>query len=827
MRYSSQSQKNTFRKWSPGSTSPPFGPLDLHRTERPRIRSHPHSPTVSVISDNEMYQPGSYRMEYGRATDAHYRNREKGNKFGLLMGLLFLAALVFVATGVILLILLGGGYFPLEQKHLGSPKYVNIQKEIQTEITKSPTKIVHSNDAPCLDEECILLVSAYVSNMKKEVSPCDDFYEYACGNYGVSRYVPDHETKLNVISEMKAKLNKNLRDMLNKAARTKQSDATQQMLTYYDSCMDDQAQDRNDLMPLTSLISTLGGWPLLQNAVFDDQNFSWELLHGQMMGLGVPGVFSVFFQEKVDNQNKNILMIGNTKLLLGSKRHYRQPLEQNEFARNYESYMKELISMLGGDEDVLTTNIRNVLQFDFAIADITKLEGSRNPAKAKHLLSFGDLKKQFPKINFELILTTGIAEMPENPSNSTNINVVDLEYLAELEKLLEKTPLQTLNDYLMWKVVSTFDVYLPQRYRVPRENFRSVVYGVTLKPLWEECVVEVQKRMPLPLSILYAQNFDRKEKHQQIQHMLAALKMSIEELIMNSDWMDENTRLVALRKVESIRYQMGSTTNSTLPKIVVGDLDLHRESFFDNALQLMKLSVKSDFAALYNASVSSSRFKAFSITPPVVDAFYDYFANQLVFTDAMLGYPLIGSNVPQSVNFGAIGMAIAHEMIHSIDDFGSNYGESGMLEPWWSTDMTEVYKLKKDCFVAQYSSKVESETERYIDGKLTANENIADNAGLRIAFNAFKMVSNQNSTDGEYLPSFKNTSSRQMFFLSFANMFCETVKPGSMDQVLNTDTHSLGRFRVNVPLQNLPEFSKAYRCPIGSPMNPYEKCRLW
>uniref|UniRef100_A0A1I7YGN2 Neprilysin-1 n=1 Tax=Steinernema glaseri TaxID=37863 RepID=A0A1I7YGN2_9BILA len=795
MRFAHPSQKKTFRKWPLGNESPPFGPLDLHRTRgsRPARKnrapfrfSEPHSPTVSVISDSDMYPPppGRYGMECRRPVDVRYVHRQKSRRVGLLAVVLFLAALVFVGTGVVLFLVLARGPLPYEQKFTEPPtRCATAQTEAAGDLPKpAPTVSSHTKDEACLDEECILLAATYVSNMKREVNPCDDFYEYACGNYAVSRYVPDHETKLNVISEMKFKLNKNLRDLLNRAERKKTGDAMQQMLSYYDSCMDDQAQDRGDLMPLNSLISTMGGWPLLQNAVFDDRDFSWEVLHGHLMSLGVPGVFSVFNQENLDNQSKNTLMIGNTKLLLGSKRHYLQPIERNEFARNYEFYMKELIAMLGGDEEVIGRSIKNVLHFDFTLANLTKLEENSNPSKAKHLLSFGDLKRKFQSINFELLLKTGLNEFSEHLTNSTIINVVDMVYLEELEKLLARTSLQTLNDYLMWKLVSTFDMYLPQRYRVPRENFKSVVYGVTLKPLWEECVAEVQKRMPLPLSVLFVQNTERTQRHQQIQHLLAALKVSVEELVMNSDWMDENTRLIALRKIGSIQYQMGSTS-TTLPGNVLGNLNLLRDSFFDNAVQLRRLSVKSDFSALYNTSMPRSR--SFSITPPVVDAFYDYFANQLVFTDAMLGYPLIGSSLPQSVNFGALGMAISHEMIHSIDDLGaflvallitvetlgSNYGENGLLEPWWSADMKYVYKQKKDCFVAQYGSKVEPETERYIDGKLTVNENIADNAGLRIAFNAFKMIENQNSTSAGYLPTFKNESSRQMFFLAFANVF--------------------------------------------------------
>ncbi|TMS35934.1 hypothetical protein L596_003221 [Steinernema carpocapsae] len=380
----------------------------------------------------------------------------------------------------------------------------------------------------------------------------------------------------------------------------------------------------------------------------------------------------------------------------------------------------------------------------------------------------------------------------------------------------------------MWKIVAAVDLYLPQRYRVPRENFKSVVYGVTLKPLWEECVSEVRKRLPLPLSAEYSNSLNRQERHHQVHHLIAALKVSIEEIVMNASWMDEQARLAALRKLENIRFHMGSAAEAPVPDVGLNKLNLRRDSYFDNALQLMRISAQSDFSVLENSTEPNSRPSAFMITPPSVDAFYDYYSNELVFTDAMLSYPLIGEKLPQSAYFGALGMALAHEMMHSVDDLGSNYGENGTFEPWWSEELKEVYDQKRECFVAQYSSKSQPDTGRYLDGKLTANENIADNAGIRVAYNAFKSISKQNGNSSDrFLPSFSNYTDHQMFFLAFANMFCEVVKPGSMDQVLNTDSHSLGPYRVNVPLQNFPEFSKTFKCPIGSPMNPYEKCKLW
>jgi len=76
-----------------------------------------------------------------------------------------------------------------------------------------------------------------------------------------------------------------------------------------------------------------------------------------------------------------------------------------------------------------------------------------------------------------------------------------------------------------------------------------------------------------------------------------------------------------------------------------------------------------------------------------------------------------------------------------------------------------------------------------------------------------------------YLLSFlKKNFYKNEFFLQ---IWCESTTEQTLLNDLLTDVHSPGKIRVLGTLSNSNEFAKAFRCPIGSPMNPSEKCKIW
>lgn len=175
------------------------------------------------------------------------------------------------------------------------------------------------------------------------------------------------------------------------------------------------------------------------------------------------------------------------------------------------------------------------------------------------------------------------------------------------------------------------------------------------------------------------------------------------------------------------------------------------------------------------------------------------------------------------MNYGGIGMVGAHEMTHSLDSQGRDYDGTGKLVDWWEPRTAEAFQKRVDCIIEQYS-KFSPLPGYFINGNLTQGENIADTGGLKNAHGAYVNTYPNEAYQPSIVPGLTN---EQLFFVGFGQIWCSKISPIVVRQRLLTDPHSPPRFRVNGPAINLPAFSEAFKCPVGTPMNPVKRCQIW
>lgn len=113
-----------------------------------------------------------------------------------------------------------------------------------------------------------------------------------------------------------------------------------------------------------------------------------------------------------------------------------------------------------------------------------------------------------------------------------------------------------------------------------------------------------------------------------------------------------------------------------------------------------------------------------------------------------------------------------------------------------------------------------------LNGINTQGENIADNGGIKEAYLAYSKLLTRLGNEEPKLPGI-NLTGRQLFWVSAANVWCSKIRKETIEQVVVTDEHALDPYRVIVPFSNMDEFAKDYNCPIGSKMNPKNKCHFW
>lgn len=146
------------------------------------------------------------------------------------------------------------------------------------------------------------------------------------------------------------------------------------------------------------------------------------------------------------------------------------------------------------------------------------------------------------------------------------------------------------------------------------------------------------------------------------------------------------------------------------------------------------------------------------------------------------------------------------------------------MSNWWNPIVDKKFKEKAECMVEQYGNY--SLNGKAIKGRQTLGENIADNGGLKAAFTSYQKWVKENGEEVK-LPGLGNFTHEQLFFISFAQVWCSMQTPKAADMSIMVDPHTPDKFRVIGTLSNSKEFSKHFSCPVGSPMNPKHKCVVW
>jgi len=199
----------------------------------------------------------------------------------------------------------------------------------------------------------------------------------------------------------------------------------------------------------------------------------------------------------------------------------------------------------------------------------------------------------------------------------------------------------------------------------------------------------------------------------------------------------------------------------------------------------------------------------------VVNAYQDPQHNTMAFPAGIVQPPLFHENYPAYINFGGIGMVIGHEISHGFDNMGRQYDTQGNLRDWWTDSTSAEFRHRAQCFEDQYSAftfEGPGGQTMHVNGNKTANENIADSIGLKAAYKAWKIYSEEHPEENYDLPGLEAYTHDQLFFMAFSHNWCSGYTPEQRANRARVDTHSLDTFRILGSLQNSVEFKESFKC---------------
>ena len=640
--------------------------------------------------------------------------------------------------------------------------------------------------------------------LDKSVDPCNDFYQFACGNWLKNNPIPADQASWGRFNELHERNQTILRNILEKASAdsSTRSSNDQKIGDYYFSCMDEAGIEAKGTAPLQPTLDQI-------DALSDKAQL--PALIGKLHNDGVSALFA--FSSEPDAKNSKMEIAGTDQggLSLPDRDYYLKTDAKSVALRDqFEQHVANMFKLLGESPDKAAADAKTVvkLETELAKASMDRVE-RRDPNKVYHKMTTAQLQELSPAFAWkEYFATVG------GPSfDSLDVSVPD--FVKGMNQLIATANLDDIKTYLRWHAVHNAAPIMPMAF--VDENFAfygKILTGAKeLRPRWKRCVQYTDGDLGEALGKAYvAEVFPPESKAatlKMVHELEAALKTDITEL----SWMTEDTKKQALDKLSHIDNKIGYPDKwrdySTMT-IVRGDAlgNSLRANEFEFKRQLNKIGKPVDRSE-------------WGMTPPTVNAYYNPQENNINFPAGILQPPFYDAKADDAVNFGAIGAVIGHELTHGFDDQGAQFDADGNLRDWWTPKDEAQFKEKEQCFVNEYDSFVAVD-DLHVRGKLTLGENTADNGGLRIAHMALLDV--LGTTPQKPVEGFTD---EQQFFIGWGQIWCENMRPEMSRLLALNNEHAPGKYRVNGVVSNMPEFQKAFGCKPDSAMIRKPACRVW
>ena len=646
-----------------------------------------------------------------------------------------------------------------------------------------------------------------IDNIDKNIDPCTDFYQYACGNWVQNAEIPADQSMWGSFTELHERNMEIAHGILEKAATagSKRTAIDQKIGDLYGSCMDEKTVNDKGIGALQPELDRIA-------AVKDKAALIDEIAHVHLIGPNA--LFNFYSSSDMHNADQVIAFIDQGGLTLPDRDYYIKD-EPDQIAKRQKlvDYATELFRLAGQPPDRAAASAQTVLQIETLLAvDSMDRTKRRDPKNRDHKMSRDEAVALAP--NFYLNRYFAAVGAPD----FTQLNVTNPDFFKQVNGVLEGESLDALKTYVTWHVLNSAAPWLSEPFVQANFKLQQDLTGQKeIQARWKRCVNLTDRELGEAIGQRYVETAFPPESKARMLKMVDALEKSLDSDIHDLSWMSDDTKKAAKVKLEAIHNKIGYPAvwrDYSSVVIKPGDLlgNIQRANEFESKRQIAKIGKPLDR-------------NEFGMTPPTVNAYYSPNYNEIVFPAGILQPPFFDPKLDDAVNFGGIGLVIGHELTHGFDDQGRKFDPQGNYHDWWTKQDGEEFDKRVSCVANEYSNFIAIDDVK-LNGRLTLGENTADNGGARVALAALEqMIANDKTgKEGQKIDGY---TPEQRFFLGFGRVWCEKRRPEVARLRAMTDPHSPGKYRVDGTVQNMPEFQKAWGCKAGQPMVAENACHVW
>jgi len=379
-------------------------------------------------------------------------------------------------------------------------------------------------------------------------------------------------------------------------------------------------------------------------------------------------------------------------------------------------------------------------------------------------------------------------------------------YFDKLNQVINTVSIADWKTYLRWCTAHQTASFLSAAF--VKENFSF--YSATLqgakemKPRWKRVSATIDGSIGEALGQIFVDKYFDAESKKKVNTMVDNLFTAFKERINTRVWMSDVTKQKALEKLGKIMRKLGYPDKWK----DYSTLDIKNDSYVANVLR----SNHYEYKRMIDKIGKPVDKTEWGMSPPTVNAYYNPSYNEIVFPAGIMQPPFFNAKADDAANYGVMGAVIGHELTHGFDDQGAKYDADGNLKDWWTAEDMKNFESRTGLVREQFDAYVAIDT-LHVNGQLTLGENIADLGGLTMSYYAYKL-----SLKGAKSKVIDGFTGEQRFFIAWAQGWKTLSRDEALKQLIATNPHSPGNFRVLGPLSNMKEFYEAFNVKEGNKM---------
>lgn len=634
------------------------------------------------------------------------------------------------------------------------------------------------------------------------IKPGDNFFNHVNKTWSDDAVIADDQAGVGSYSFLNIPQKELLEDILEEVSKGsyEKGTADQMVGDFYSSGMDTlRINERgfDPIQPLLDRVNSISTISELMKFVADE------------FKSGNRSLVSMDVSPDPENSSVNMLHFGQTGLGLPDRDYYFKTDESTvEIQKAYQSYLSALFELTGSDNIEKNTAIVYDIEKQLAEAHKTRVE-RRNVKANYNKLAVSNLAKNQQNIDWVNLLQNLGTE-------ADSVDIRQPAYYDKLNDMLGSISLDAWKIYLKANVMTNYADILSKPFENRSFAYQKIISGQAVQKSRAQVMVQkVDRQLGFALGKLYVKRYFDEEAKKRVLDLVNNLQKAFESRIDQLDWMSDSTKVKAKEKLYTITKKIG------YPDVwrEYGDVKIEKGTYFENVVALRQNDYQYDIDKLDKAPNKD----AWHTTPSTVTAYYNPSLNEIVFPAGILQFPYFDLHADDAINYGGIGMVIGHELTHAFDDQGAQFDKDGNVKNWWTDEDYEKFKAKTQLVIDRYSSYTVLDS-LHLKGALTVGENTADNGGISIAYDAFKLTEQGQDTTriNGYTPD-------QRFFLSIARIWRVKTRDAYLRNYVKNNSHSPPMWRVNGPLMNFTPFYEAFDVQAGDEnyKPEEERIKIW